>query len=71
MSGSYEIHREFTRGYVAAINVDPRQLSESDHWLAGWDAGYAARKQKNEALDAYLVSIGMKPQNQIRLCDQE
>jgi hypothetical protein len=34
-------------------------LSESDHWLAGWDAGYAFRDSKNSLMDEYLVSIGL------------
>lgn len=67
MAGNYEIHREFTKGYAAAIAANGRSLSESDHWLAGWDAGYAARKQKNDALDVYLISIGLPAQKYVRL----
>lgn len=63
----YDICKQFGAGYGACLAPLPRSLSESDHWLAGWDAGYAARKVKNEQLDRYLISIGHEPQAKIIL----
>lgn len=63
----YKIVDEFTAGYVAAQIPQPRSLSESGHWIAGWDAGYAARKIKNEKIDEYLVSLGVEAQRIVRL----
>lgn len=63
----YKIVAEFTAGYVAAQIPQPRPLSESGHWIAGWDAGYEARKARNEKIDEYLVSIGRKPLAAVRL----
>ena len=62
----YDIARQFTKGFVAALTPDARSLSESDHWLAGYDAGYGLRAQKNELLNEYLVGIGYKPLDVIR-----
>lgn len=64
-----DICREFSRGFADSVGLQPRKLAESDHWLAGYDAGYYCRKVKNEALDKYLVSIGHEPQAIIRPCD--
>ncbi len=65
----YGIARQFTEGFAAAIRFVPRILTESDHWLAGYDAGYPFRKHKNERLNEYLVVIGREPMEIIRLCE--
>ena len=70
MSKRLDIMKQFSEGFAAALTPRSRSLSESDHWLSGWDAGYAFRKAKNERLDAYLVSIGMEPQAVITLAHQ-
>jgi hypothetical protein len=57
----YEIAKEFTAGYVAALIPATKELTESNHWLAGYDAGYRAREAKNAAINEYLGSIGLKP----------
>lgn len=62
------ICRDFTRGFADSVGLRPRRMSESDHWLAGYDAGYRCRVARNEALDKYLVSIGQEPQAVIRPC---
>ncbi len=54
----YDIAREFSAGFCAALLPAPRSLSESDHWLSGYDAGYGLRGTKNEKLNGYLRSIG-------------
>lgn len=64
-----DICREFSRGFADSVGLKSRSVSESDHWLAGYDAGYYCRKVKNEALDKYLVSIGQEPQAIIRPCN--
>lgn len=64
----FEISKEFSTGFAAALIPSPRLLSESDHWLSGWDAGYAFRAAKNEAMNKYLVSIGYEPWGTLKLC---
>jgi hypothetical protein len=65
--GPYQIPREWSDGFVAAIAVRPRLGAASEHWLAGYDVGYGFRKQKNERLNEYLVSIGEHPMGVVRL----
>ena len=61
------IVREFTSGYVAGIGNDPCRIRfrEVDHWIAGWEAGRKHRPVKNAAIDDYLVSVGLPPQNTV------
>mgnify|MGYP007071566294 CR=1 FL=1 len=66
---SYEIGKQWSAGFAASLLPSARLLSESDHWLAGWDAGYAFRKAKNERLNEYMVSIGEKPFGVVKLCE--
>jgi hypothetical protein len=63
----YTIADEFSAGFCAAIRPEPRRLTESDHWIAGWDAGYVVRKARTDALNAYLVSLGKRPLSVIRV----
>lgn len=63
----YEIAKQFSEGLASSLAVHPRLLSESDHWLAGWDAGYSMRPKKNELLNEYLLSIGQEPMAVMRL----
>lgn len=66
--GYYEIINEFTEGLVAGISRSSgRELCWSNHKLAGYDAGYAMRKEKNAQIDKYLISIGQRPQSVIKL----
>ncbi len=68
MSERFDIMREWSSGFAAGITArEPRSLSESDHWIAGWDAGYSLRGEKNKRLDAYLISLGMESQKIIKL----
>lgn len=64
---TYDIAREFSDGVAAAILVRPRLLSASDHWLSGYDVGYGMRKEKNDRLNDYLVSIGEEPIGVVKL----
>jgi hypothetical protein len=64
----YDVAREFNDGVAAAILVRPRLRSASDHWLSGYDVGYGLRKEKNERLNEYLVSIGERPMGVLKLC---
>lgn len=57
----YDIAKQFSAGFAAALIPQGRNLSESDHWLSGWDAGYGMRAAKSEQLNLYLVSIGHEP----------
>lgn len=71
MSNRFDIMKQFSEGFAAALTPRPRSLSESDHWIAGWDAGYGLRKAKHKRLDSYLVSIGQEPQLVIKLAEKE
>lgn len=67
-SERYEICKQFTAGYAACLAIQHRDvIGQSAHWLAGWDAAWPARQEKNRQLDAYLVSIGHEPQLVITL----
>ncbi len=66
----YAIVNDFVAGMVAGMTLHHhRSLSESDHWIAGWDAGYQMRADKNRRIDEYLISIGQEPQATIQACN--
>lgn len=67
----YDVAKQFSAGYAACLTPLPRSLLESDHWIAGWDAGYSARRVKNDKLNEYLVSVGHEPMLEVRLAKQE
>lgn len=54
----FEVAKEFRDGVVCAIAVKAVPPEVSDHWTAGWVAG---KNSLHEHLNAYLISIGMKP----------
>lgn len=62
----YKIARTWEDGFVAGVRPTARRADESDHWLAGWDAGFTLRTTKNKLLNAYLTSIGERPMGTIR-----
>jgi hypothetical protein len=67
MSERYEIAKEFSAGFAAALipsGIDPAKPS---HWHAGYSAGYGLRTEKNRLLNEYLVSIGEKPLGIVRI----
>lgn len=64
---AYEIEREFNDGFAAGVSVKGFHQGVSDHWRAGYSAGYAARRLKNQNLDEYLVSLGRDPQKTVRV----
>lgn len=66
----YEVMKQFTAGVAATIACEYRDESKSEHWLAGWDAGYPLRKERNRLLNEYLISTGRKPQAVITICEQ-
>ena len=57
----YGIAAEFSKGFCAALVPEPCDDAKSDHWQAGWIAGYSVKKEKNRLLNIYLVSIGQEP----------
>ena len=61
----FDIAEEFCAGYAAGVQPQQRLLSESGHWLAGWDAGYYARDVRTLKLNAYLTSLGVEEIHQI------
>jgi len=73
MSGSqkreskYGIGNQFTAGLVAALTPKPIDDAESEHWHAGYLAGYRLRSEKHKALNEYLVSIGHEPMAIVRI----
>lgn len=63
----YEVAKEFIAGFAAAVQVEPCSPDKSDHWHAGWDAGYRFRSATHSPLNEYLVSIGCEPMGIVRL----
>ncbi len=63
----YEVAKEWYKGFAAVLQGSSRLMSESDHWLAGWDAGYRCRIDQREVLNDYLESIGMEPMRIVRI----
>lgn len=55
---TYEIANAFSAGFAASVRPEPKNQSQSIHWLAGWDSGYELRKVRTEKLNEYLRSIG-------------
>ena len=66
----YDIARDFSEGVVAALAVNGIDPAKSEHWQAGYGAGYAMRAEKNRRLNEYLVSIGQEPMSIVRLAQQ-
>ena len=63
----YDVIRQYNSGYAASVGcLSGRHATESEHWLRGWDDGYAARKVRNDKLNEYLASIGHEPQRIVR-----
>lgn len=60
----YDIMRQFLQGLIAGVGMTEAANSpgKSEHWHAGYLAGYEMRKEKNLRLDKYLISIGLEPQ---------
>jgi hypothetical protein len=57
----YEIADEWNKGFRWAVCLlGPCMMSESDHWIAGYKAGYELRKQRGQLLNDYLTSIGVE-----------
>lgn len=67
----YDIAKQFSEGFCAALRPEPRGENKPKHWLAGWDAGYGVKSEKNRLLNEYLVSIGSEPMRMVRLCNAE
>lgn len=65
-SKRYEIMRDFVDGFVAALRPSAIDNTKSEHWHAGYAAGYQLKAEKHRLLDEYLVSIGEPPQAIIR-----
>lgn len=62
ISKRYDTAKEWTRGFVDGIRpclVDASNAT--DHYTAGYDAGYSLRNAKNELLNKYIASIGLEP----------
>ncbi len=64
----YDVSVEFTEGFIAALKPLFRDPAKSHIWLAGWDAGYKFRPQKNEEINKYLIANGFEPMAIIRTC---
>ncbi len=67
----YEIMRAWSEGFAAGIVPSGIEAIKSEHWQAGYSAGYATRKEKNRLLDEYLVSVGQEPQVVIRTMEAD
>lgn len=67
----YDVAREWYAGFGAVLTSKSRDANASDHWLAGWDAGYKVRADSRELFNAYLDSIGMERMGVIRLAQSE
>lgn len=65
----YTISRQFSLGFAAALTPEFRDGSKSEHWLAGWDAGYSLRREKHLLMNKYLIGIGEEPMGEVRLQD--
>jgi hypothetical protein len=61
MRSKFVIVRDFTDGYAAGVTNRARLLSESDDWLAGYDAGYPIRHALTGSVNAHLMRLGIDP----------
>lgn len=69
MNETYKIAGEFRVGYAACLLVQGRDARKSVHWLAGWDAGYRARNQLGNEINAYLESLDLETLKQVRIME--
>jgi hypothetical protein len=63
----YDIADEWCEGFCASIRPHGIGSDATEHYRAGWEAGYAFREKKNELLNQYMVSIGEEPFGVVRL----
>lgn len=70
MLDKYEVASEFCRGLAACLASDFRDSGQSQHWLAGWDAGYPLRRTvRHDLLNEYLASVGCEKMGIVHLAD--
>lgn len=63
----YDVMKQWSEGFVAALRPEFIDESKGEHWMAGYTAGYKLRGAKSQMLDEYLVRTGREPQAKIRL----
>lgn len=61
----FKIAKDYDAGFIAALMIEGFDGTQSDHWQAGYTAGYKMRKEKNKQLNLYLASIGVSQIHEI------
>lgn len=56
----FDIGKEFSAGFVAALTPQPIDPVASMHWQAGYAAGCSLRTEKGARLNSYLETIGVE-----------
>lgn len=69
----YDVMKQFSEGFIAGIGMtgNANDQTKSEHWHAGYLAGYRNRKVRNECLNEYLISTGREPQAVVRIQSPE
>jgi len=67
ISKRYDVADAWTQGFCDGIRPSCILPSASEHYVAGYEAGYGLRKQKNDLLNEYMVKVGMVPFGVVRL----
>ena len=67
LQNKFDIAGEFVLGMVAALATEGRVADRSTHWLAGWDAGYLMKQDRDARLNRYLRSINVNEIGTVRL----
>jgi len=63
----YDIAKEFMEGFAYGLKPASIPEDKSEHWRAGYGAGYGLRGEKNKWLNDYLLSLGCNPMKVIHI----
>lgn len=55
-----QIMDQFVDGLMAGLRPSTFREDPSEHWKAGYAAGYALRPEKNRLLDEYLSTLNLR-----------
>lgn len=63
----YEVAEEFRAGYIAALAVKGCPPNASEHFRAGFNAGYKAKRHLHDSINEHLKNSGLPQMAIIKL----
>lgn len=67
MLKKYEVAEAFRAGYIAALEVKGCPSDASEHFRAGYNAGYKAKQHLHDSINEHLKSKGLPQMAIIKL----